>query len=41
MRKAQGHFVGGQRGSGFDVVDGKKVANPREQALIAVMKTKR
>jgi putative DNA-invertase from lambdoid prophage Rac len=41
MRKAQGYFVGGRRGFGFDVVDGKKVANPREQELIAVMRTKR
>jgi putative DNA-invertase from lambdoid prophage Rac len=41
MRKAQGYFVGGRRGFGFDVVDGKKVANPREQELIAVIKAKR
>jgi putative DNA-invertase from lambdoid prophage Rac len=41
MRKAQGYFVGGRRGFGFDVVDGKKVANTREQELIAVMKAKR
>jgi putative DNA-invertase from lambdoid prophage Rac len=41
MRKAQGYFVGGRRGFGFDVVDGKKVSNPREQQLIAVMRAKR
>lgn len=41
MRKAQGYFVGGRRGFGFDVVDGKKVANKAEQALIAEMKAMR
>lgn len=32
MRKAQGYYVGGRRGFGFDVVDGKKVPNEAEQA---------
>ncbi len=41
MRKAQGYFVGGRRAFGFDIVDGIKVPNPAEQALIAEMKTKR
>ena len=41
MRKAQGYFVGGRRGFGFDVVEGKKVPNGTEQALIAVMKAMR
>lgn len=41
MRKAQGYFVGGRRAFGFDVVDGKKVRNEVEQALIAEMKGKR
>ena len=41
MRKAQGYFVGGRRAFGFDVVDGKKVPNEAEQALIAEMKAKR
>ena len=41
MRKAQGYFVGGRRGFGFDVVDGKKVANKAEQALISEMKAMR
>lgn len=38
MRKAQGDFVGGRRGFEFDVVDGFKVPNESEQALIAEMK---
>jgi DNA invertase Pin-like site-specific DNA recombinase len=37
MRKAQGYFVGGRRGFGFDVVDGKKVPNKSEQKLIVQM----
>ncbi|PIT71220.1 hypothetical protein [Limnohabitans sp. B9-3] len=41
MRKAQGYFVGGRRAFGFDVVDGIKVPNGTEQALIAEMKAKR
>ena len=38
MRKAQGFYVGGRRGFGFDVVDGKKVPNGTEQALLSQMK---
>lgn len=38
MRKAQGYYVGGRRGFGFDVVDGKKVPNEAEQALLAQMR---
>jgi putative DNA-invertase from lambdoid prophage Rac len=41
MRKAQGYFVGGRRAFGFDVVDGKKVLNEKEQVLIAEMKAMR
>jgi putative DNA-invertase from lambdoid prophage Rac len=41
MRKAQGYFVGGRRAFGFDVVDGVKVPNGTEQALIAEMKAMR
>jgi hypothetical protein len=41
MRKAQGYFVGGRRGFGFDVLDGKKVPNEAEQALITEMKAMR
>lgn len=41
MRKAQGYFVGGRRGFGFDVVDGKKVPNETEQKLIEEMKAMR
>jgi len=41
MRKAQGYFVGGRRAFGFDVVDGRKVPNGTEQALIAEMKAMR
>jgi DNA invertase Pin-like site-specific DNA recombinase len=41
MRKEQGYFVGGRRAFGFDIVDGIKVPNPAEQALIVEMKTKR
>lgn len=41
MRKAQGYFVGGRRGFGFDVVDGRKVPNEYEQGLIDVMRERR
>ena len=41
MRKAQGYFVGGRRAFGFDVLDGRKVPNEAEQALIAQMKAMR
>ena len=41
MRKSQGYFVGGRRGFGFDVVDGKKVPNKKEQKLIQEMKNKK
>lgn len=41
MRKSQGFYVGGRRGFGFNVVDGKKVPNRKEQKLIEVMKKKR
>jgi DNA invertase Pin-like site-specific DNA recombinase len=41
LRKSQGYFVGGRRAFGFDVVEGKKVPNEAEQALIAEMKTMR
>ena len=38
MRKAQGYYVGGRRGFGFDVVDGKKVPNHEEQGLLEQMR---
>ena len=38
MRKAQGYYVGGRRGFGFDVVDGKKVPNDAEQAFLEKMR---
>ena len=41
MRKSQGFYVGGRRGFGFNVKDGKKVPNKREQRLIAEMKIKK
>jgi len=41
MRKSQGYFVGGRRGFGFNVKDGKKVPNNKEQRLIAEMKKKK
>ncbi len=41
MRKSQGYFVGGRRGFGFNVVDGKKVTNRKEQKLIQEMKKKK
>ncbi len=40
-RKAQGYFVGGRRGFGFDVVAGRKVANAHEQRLIDQMQEMR
>ena len=41
MRKEQGYFVGGRRGFGFNVIDGKKVPNEAEQKLIEEMKAMR
>ena len=41
MRKIQGYFVGGRRGFGFNVVEGKKVPNQKEQKLIQEMKKKK
>jgi DNA invertase Pin-like site-specific DNA recombinase len=41
MRKSQGFYVGGRRGFGFNVKDGKKVPNKREQKLIVEMKKKK
>lgn len=41
MRRAQGYFVGGRRGFGYDVVDSVKVTNEPEQLLLAEMKAKR
>jgi len=41
MRKSQGYFVGGRRGFGFNVVEGKKVSNRKEQKLIQEMKKKK
>jgi putative DNA-invertase from lambdoid prophage Rac len=41
MRKSQGYFVGGRRGFGFNVVEGKKVPNRKEQKLIQEMKNKK
>lgn len=41
MRKSQGYFVGGRRGFGFNVVEGKKVPNRKEQKLIEEMKKKK
>ena len=41
MRKSQGYFVGGRRGFGFNVVEGKKVPNRKEQKLIQEMKKKK
>lgn len=34
LRKSQGFYVGGRRGFGFDVVDGKKVPNKAEQRTL-------
>ncbi len=41
MRKSQGYFVGGRRGFGFNVRDGKKVPNKREQELLGEMKKRK
>jgi putative DNA-invertase from lambdoid prophage Rac len=41
MRKAQGYFVGGRRGFGYNVIGSLKVPNAAEQALIDEMKAKR
>ena len=41
MRKSQGFYVGGRRGFGFNVKDGKKVPNNKEQKLINEMKEKK
>jgi putative DNA-invertase from lambdoid prophage Rac len=41
MRKSQGYFVGGRRGFGFNVVEGKKVPNKKEQKIIQEMKRKK
>lgn len=41
MRKAQGYFVGGRRGFGYNVVDSVKVPNGTEQMLLAEMNVKR
>jgi len=38
LRKSQGLYVGGRRGFGFNVVDGKKVPNLREQKLLREVK---
>ena len=37
-RKAEGFYIGGRRGFGFDVVDGIKVPNAEEQKLLKQMK---
>ena len=37
-RKAEGFYIGGRRGFGFDVVDGIKVPNNEEQKLLKQMK---
>jgi len=37
-RRADGYFVGGRRGFGFNVVDGKKESNKEEQELLKQMK---
>ena len=37
-RKAEGFYIGGRRGFGFDIVDGIKVANVEEQKLLKQMK---
>lgn len=41
MRKSQGFYVGGRRGFGFNIVEGKKVPNRKEQKLIQEMKKKK
>jgi DNA invertase Pin-like site-specific DNA recombinase len=40
-RKSDGFYVGGRRGFGFNVIDGKKVANLDEQKLLKRMKKMR
>jgi hypothetical protein len=37
-RRADGYFVGGRRGFGFNVIDGRKVPNIEEQKLLKQMK---
>jgi putative DNA-invertase from lambdoid prophage Rac len=37
-RKAEGFYIGGRRGFGFDVVDGIKVPNTEEEKLLKQMK---
>ena len=37
-RKAEGFYIGGRRGFGFDVVDGIKVPNTEEQKLLRQIK---
>ena len=37
-RKADGFYVGGRRGFGFNVIDGRKVPNIEEQKLLKQMK---
>lgn len=41
MRKSQGFYVGGRRGFGFNIKNGKKVPNIKEQKLIVEMKNKK
>lgn len=40
LRKSQGFYVGGRRGFGFDVVDGKKVPNKAEQKILRAVRQK-
>jgi DNA invertase Pin-like site-specific DNA recombinase len=40
-RKADGFYVGGRRGFGFDVIDGRKVPNVEEQKLLKQMRKMR
>jgi DNA invertase Pin-like site-specific DNA recombinase len=40
-RRADGYFVGGRRGFGFNVIDGRKVPNIEEQKLLKQMKKMR
>ena len=40
-RKADGYFVGGRRGFGFNVIEGRKVSNLEEQKLLKQMKKMR
>lgn len=41
MKKSQGFYIGGRRGFGFDVVDGKKIANIAEQNMLRKMRRMR